>query len=207
MKNMLKSNNLIIKIVSIILLITMLTAILNCTKVYASVEADNKTREKAFEKAFTDWIEQFKSEDTPEEKRIVDYQMTGYGISSDLESEVLTANISFNVVPYSEENTVWQKAGNSCFVRFLVENGEYKLERISELPENYDKFVEKFEEYKKEHPEIDVKTEKVVENSQAKKADYNESNTVTKISIGVFAISLVVFILMLVLVIRIIKNK
>ena len=133
--------------------------------------------------------------------------MTGYGISSDLESEVLTANISFNVVPYSEENTVWQKAGNSCFIRFLVENGEYKLERISELPENYDKFVEKFEEYKKEHPEIDVKTEKVVENSQAKKADYNESNTVTKISIGVFAISLAIFILMLVLVIRIIKNK
>ena len=55
----------------------------------------------------------------------------------------LDVSIDFNVTPYSEENTVWETKGNNIgFIKFKKVNGEYEVERISEIPENYDKFVE-----------------------------------------------------------------
>ena len=62
-----------------------------------------------------------------------------------------------NVTPVNENNTTWSKCGDICFVVFSKVNDEYVVDKISRYPDNYDKFLEKFEEYKKNNSETDKK--------------------------------------------------
>lgn len=120
----------------------------------------------------------------------------------------LDVSIDFNVTPYSEENTVWETKGNNIgFIKFKKVNGEYEVERISEIPENYDKFLEKFEEYKSKHPDIlenNTKTQSIA----GKEDNYNANETIEKISNGVFTVSLIVGIIVgMIIILTICKKK
>ena len=178
------------------------------SRVFADYEGiENKKVKKAIETASSEWLDTFKSEDTPIEKRITGYELAGYGTSYIGNSE-LDVSVDFNVTPYSEENTVWETKGNNVgFIKFKKVDGEYEVERISEVPENYDKFLEKFEEYKSMNPEIlenDTQTQSIA----GKEENYNANETIEKISNGVFTVSLIVGIIVgIIIILTICKKK
>ena len=65
---------------------------------------DEVDKSEIVEKAFSEWIETFKSEDVPENKRIIDYKTGTIGVREANENEI-RASIEFIVTPVSEENT------------------------------------------------------------------------------------------------------
>lgn len=145
--------------------------ILFSTRVFATeyYNIDNKDRSKIFEKAFNEWIETYKGENVPEEERIIGYDFTGWGLA---ESNVnrIRVTLSFSVTPFSENN-IW-RTDNMCFLEMTNVNGEYQVDYISQIPRNYDKFLERFNEYK-----LTAQTEEA-------KTDYNidEQGIATNVS-------------------------
>ena len=178
------------------------------SRVFADYEGiENIKIRQAINTASSEWLDTFKSEETPIEKRITSYELVGYGISYNENGE-LDVSINFNVTPCSEENTVWETKGNNVgFIKFKKVDGEYEVERISEVPENYDKFLEKFEEYKSTNPEIlenDTQTQSIA----GKEENYNANETIEKISNGVFTVSLIVGIIVgMIIILTICKKK
>ena len=175
--------------------------------VFADYEGiENIKIRQAINTASSEWLDTFKSEEIPVEKRITSYELVGYGISYNENGE-LDVSINFNVTPCSEENTVWETKGNNVgFIKFKKVDGEYEVERISEVPENYDKFLEKFEEYKSTNPEIlenDTQTQSIA----GKEENYNANETIEKISNGVFTVSLIVGIIVGIIIILTIWKK
>ncbi len=175
--------------------------------VFADYEGiENIKIRQAINTAGSEWLDTFKSEEIPVEKRITSYELVGYGISYNENGE-LDVSINFNVTPCSEENTVWETKGNNVgFIKFKKVDGEYEVERISEVPENYDKFLEKFEEYKSTNPEIlenDTQTQSIA----GKEENYNANETIEKISNGVFTVSLIVGIIVGIIIILTIWKK
>lgn len=154
---------------------------------------DNKDRSGIITKAFSEWMETFKSEDTPENKRIISYQESGASISESNPNKI-KAIVNFIVEPVSKENTEWNysepipmtfkgmkynwRKKNQCFIEMTNVNGEYKVDYISNIPKNYDKFMESFEQYKKEHPDFGkeeiAKTEKVTIKPEEQKKYANQ---------------------------------
>lgn len=177
------------------------------SRVFANYEGiENIKIRQAINTASSEWLDTFKSEETPIEKRITSYELVGYGISYNENGE-LDVSINFNVTPYSEENTVWETKGNNIgFIKFKKINGEYEVEKISEVPENYDKFLEKFEEYKIKHPEI-LENDTQIQSVAGKEENYNANKTIEKISNGVFAVSLTVGIIVSMIIILTIYKK
>ena len=111
---------------------------------------ENKKRAEATEKALNEFLEKYKTEEVSEEERITDYYYTGYGLS-EMEDETteLKCTISFVVTPYLKENSTWEKGSQRCYASFDRIDGELILRDISLTPENYEKFLEAFEEYEK----------------------------------------------------------
>ena len=178
------------------------------SRVFADYEGiENIKIRQAINTASSEWLDTFKSEETPIEKRITSYELVGYGISYS-ENGGLDVSINFNVTPYSEENTVWETKGNNIgFIKFKKVNGEYEVERISEIPENYDKFLEKFEEYKSKHPDI-LENNTQTQSIAGKEENYNANGTIEKISNGVFTVSLIVGIIVgMIIILTICKKK
>lgn len=132
-----------------ILISTFIILILTSSSVFAA-EDENEKRKNAFIKALDSYMQTFMTEETPEEDRIVDYIYTGFGI--DYDSDKLKTSISFYVKPVNENNTTWSTHENICFATFSKVDDEYVLDKISRYPDNYDKFLERFEEYKKDNP-------------------------------------------------------
>ena len=188
--------------ISIILIIVCMS---NC--VFAiDYNKDKKERKEACQEALVNYLEPFKSESVPEAERIINYNFIGYSISYE-DDEKIKFSISFIVTPYSEENTIWEaRKENHCYATFKIENGEYKLERISKEPEKLEKFLERFEEYKRSHPEIEKKeTEAKVVPAQDDK--YYVEEKIKKVSINLFVISSVIFIVSLIIIIKLIKKN
>lgn len=124
-------------------------------------EKENKKREKVYETALKSYMEQFMLEETPEEDRIVSYEMNGYGMAQNGETEdKLYVSITFDVTPVNENNTTWSSYINHCFAVFSKTNDEYMLDRISRYPDHYDEFLERFEEYKRNKQE-QTETQKI----------------------------------------------
>lgn len=131
---------------------------------------DNVDRSNIYLKAFENWIETFKSNNTPEEDRIIDYKWGGYG-TDESNQEKIKATVDFTVTPYNKEHTNWyyaepkkvdyngqeftiQSEKNVCYIEMTNVNGEYQVDYISTTPKNYDKFLERFKEYKNNNSEI-----------------------------------------------------
>lgn len=164
---------------------------------------ENKKREEAFEKALVELLEKYKDESIPEDERILDYRYLGFGTSSVEEEELVKVHIDFIVTPYSSENTKWDDSNNICFAEFSKVDGEYKLKWISLVPRNYDKFLEKFEEYQKNIPD-NVETEIV----QGEKNEDLKSGKIQEMSSIIFILSSIVLILVILsIIIKLLKKR
>ena len=121
-----------------------------------------------------------------------------------IEKEYLNDKIHFIE---SGENLGFAKGNNIGFIKFKKVNGEYEVERISEIPENYDKFLEKFEEYKSKHPDI-LENNTQTQSIAGKEDNYNANETIEKISNGVFTVSLIAGIIVgIIIILTICKKK
>lgn len=166
------------KLYSIFILFGILILISSYVFASETVEIENKKRERAFKSALSSYMETFMKNETPEEDKIVSYEYSGFGTSKE-SNDKLSVSISFTVKPVNEDNSSWYKYNNICFASFLKENNEYVLEKISRVPDNYDKFLERFEEYKNVLQE-NTKTERVTIKSQVQ--DNLENQEIHKIS-------------------------
>ncbi len=145
--------------------------------VLATESTDSDERSEFIEGIFEDWIESYKSEEIPENRRITDYKLNKLGIRTISDNEYI-ADIEFVVTPVSIENTewnygepeiglweghefIWYVKTNICYIKIKVENGEYQVEYIRETPEGYDEFEKRFEEYKKTHPQEEVESTQI----------------------------------------------
>lgn len=149
-------------------------------------------------------LEKYKTEDVKEEERIIDYRWEGLGGGVPDEQGITKLTINFTVIPYLEENSEWKKDFRYiAFAQVSVENKEYKIDKISLEPENYDKFLEKFEEYQKSQPEI-VEVQAV----SAEKTEELKTNKIEKMSNVIFISSGSVFIVLIIgIVVNVVKNK
>ena len=164
--------------------------------VLATESTDSDERSKFIEGVFEDWIESYKSEEIPENRRITDYKLNTLGIRTISDNEYI-ADIEFVVTPVSIENTewnygepeiglwgghefIWYVKTNICYIKIKVENGEYQVEYIGETPEGYEEFEKRFEEYKKTHPQEEVENTQIqgeeTENSLANQEIEKMSN-------------------------------
>lgn len=185
------------KLCSIVILFGILILISNSVFATENWQKENKKRETAYKAALESYLEPFKAEEIPEEDRIKDYIYTGFGDGIDGH-----VTISFQVTPVNENNTTWSKNWNYCFAVFSKVNDEYVLEKISRYPDNYDKFLERFEEYKKNNTEniTQIKGEELTTNLASQEIE-NMTNTIyTSCSIILLAIIIMISI-------KVIKNK
>lgn len=153
-----------------VIMIMAITSISNI--VFADEILTTQEKNTIAEQFFEDWIEAYKNEDVPENRRITDYSMGSIGMHDISENEFL-ATIEFTVTPVSIENTewnygepetilwdghpfIWYVKNNICYIKIKMENGEYQVEYIRETPEGYDEFTQRFEEYKKTHEQEEV---------------------------------------------------
>lgn len=162
------------------------------TQVFALEDwgARNKKIDDAVNKALSEYMEPYKSEAVAENERIISYQYRGGSFDYSKESEgIFKASINFDVEPYSEENTIWRLMDNYLFIEYEIIDDEYIVKSVSTTPENYDKFLERFEEYKK-NGFATVENQAI----QAEKTEDLESSQIEKMSNIIFVISAIVLI-------------
>lgn len=197
-----------------ILLGLILVAVLfsNINLVYASIGSYEKidlTKEKICK-----YMDSFKENTVPEEVRIKDYQIQTIGDFGDKE-EKISSFAQVMITPYLEdskwkENAIMQNYNEKVFSMIFVEMsedeyGNYVVDYIADTPKNYDKFLEKFEEYKKEHPEAlqnETKTNEEIEKISATKNNFtsvNEEIAKTSNIIKICCISTIVIVAIVIL--------
>lgn len=152
-------------------------------------EVENKKREEATQKALSTLLEKYKTEEVPEEERILEYRWNGYGVRK-IEDETTEFNctINFSVTPYLDENSVWDDSREMCFAEFDRIDGELVLRNISLEPEEYDEFVKAFEEYEKKQEDVVEITGVLPEESM----NLENENQIDKLSDLIFVGSAVV---------------
>ena len=192
--------------------------------VFATESTDSNERSEIVEEIFKEWIESYKSDETPENRRIIDYKLNTLGIRTISDNEYI-ANIEFVVTPVSIENTewnysepeiivyhghecIWYAKTNMCYIRIKVENGDYQVEYIGEAPEGYDEFEKRFEEYKKTYSQEEVENIQIQgEETDNQLANQEIEKMSNGIVIGCSAVLLVVICLVGVKVIKYRKNN
>ena len=192
--------------------------------VFATESTDSSERSKIVEDIFKEWIESYKSGETPENRRIIDYKLNTLGIRTISDNEYI-ADIEFVVTPVSIENTewnygepeiglweghevIWYVKTNICYIKIKVENGNYQVEYIGETPEGYDEFEKRFEEYKKAHSQEEVENIQIQgEETDNQLANQEIEKMSNGIVIGCSAVLLVVICLVGVKVIKYRKNN
>ena len=197
------------KIYSGIILFIALILISNLAFATEYWEKENKKIETACELALDSYMKTFMTEETPEEDRIKDYTFSGYGMSKGEDENKLYMHISMHITPFNENNTTWSKNGDICFVVFSKVNDEYVVDRISRYPDNYDKFLERFEEYKNSNSETDKKETISIQGESQKNLATQEIQKINNgLMIG-FAILFIISSISLVMFVRkkITKNK
>ncbi len=189
--------------------------------VFATESTDSNERSEIVEEIFKEWIESYKSDETPENRRIIDYKLNTLGIRTISDNEYI-ANIEFVVTPVSIENTewnygepeiglweghevIWYVKTNICYIRIKVENGDYQVEYIGETPEGYDEFYERFEEYKKTHSQEEVENVQI----QGEETDNQLANQeIEKMSNGiVIGCSIILFVIISFTIVKVIRHK
>lgn len=164
-------------------------------------EIENKKVETACKVALDSYMKTFMNDETSEEDRIKDYTFSGYGMSNGEDKNKMYMYITMNIIPVNENNTTWSKNSNICFVVFSKVNDEYVVDKISRYPDNYDKFLEKFEEYKKNNSETDKKETISVQGKSEKNLASQEIQKISNdliIGFGILfiisSISLIIFV-------------
>ena len=189
--------------------------------VFATESTDSNERSEIVEEIFKEWIESYKSDETPENRRIIDYKLNTLGIRTISDNEYI-ADIEFVVTPVSIQNTewnygepeiglweghevIWYVKTNICYIRIKVENGDYQVEYIGETPEGYDEFYERFEEYKKTHSQEEVENVQI----QGEETDNQLANQeIEKMSNGiVIGCSIILFVIISFTIVKVIRHK
>lgn len=189
--------------------------------VLATENSDSDKRNEFIEGVFEEWIESYKSEEVPENRRITDYKLNTFGMRTISDNEYI-ANIEFVVTPVSIENTewnygepeiglweghevIWYVKTNICYIRIKVENGDYQVEYIGEAPEGYDEFEKRFEEYKKTYSQEEVENIQI----QGEETDNQLANQeIEKMSNGiVIGCSVVLLIVICLVCVKVIKYR
>ena len=140
------------KIYSIFIVFGILILISNTAFARNYNNYEHKKIEEACKSALDSYMQTFMTEETPEEDRIKDYSYSYYMSNKRENDDKLYVNIDFHVTPENKENTTWNKGISYCFASFSKVDGEFVLDEISRYPDNYDEFLERFEEYKKNNP-------------------------------------------------------
>lgn len=203
------------KILSMMMIFILTLVIFNKVIAIEYREIDDTDRYDIITQAFSEWMDTFKSEDSPENKRILDYQIGTVGTSESNKNKI-RATIEFKVTPFSKENTQWNYTeevetiiingeefeeshpDNICFLEMTNIKGKYQVDYIAETPKGYDEFLRRFEEYKVNLPKT-VTTEII----QGQKTDNNLSNQKIKkmshiIMIGCSIVLLVMIVFMMI---------
>lgn len=164
---------------------------------------DSVNREETWKPYAEEWLEKFKSEETPIEKRITDYSLNGWGVGQNNKNKI-SIEFHFEVTPVDENNTEWENPRrNNGYIEMTYIDGEFQLDYIGEIPQGYDKFLEEFEEWKKTHS----KTETVVTQGENVELNSVQEQEVNKMSTGIVASCTAVLLVIGALVIfRIIKS-
>lgn len=167
--------------------------ILICTTQVFALEAwgeRNKKMDEAVNSTLKEYMEPYKAETVPENERVISYQYRGGSFDYSKEDEgILKISIQYDVEPYSKENTIWRLMDNYLFVTYSIVDDNYVVKEISETPENYDKFLERFEEYKKNgNKNVEVQTVQ-----GEKMEDINSSKEIEKMSNIIFIVSAITF--------------
>lgn len=151
----------------------------------SSVNVDYKKREEFLKKSLDEFLSQYMGEDVPENERIISYELSGLGLTSQYDDEILKYYLSFKVDPYSKENTIWENTtkDNMCFINFKTTDEGYELERISLIPEHYEEFMEEFEKYKANLSEENTEIQTVQAESQE---NYLTNQEIETMSNGIF---------------------
>ena len=173
-------------------------------KVDWETRVDNVDRADIWRKEAENWLDSFKSEETPIEKRITDYKISGWTINANNENEI-RIQFYFEVTPVDGNNTAWEMPERS-FGNLEMTNvdGEYKLDYISEYPQNYDKFLEEFEKWKEENST----KETIVVPSESRNLNASQEQEIDRMSTGIVAVCIGVLAVVSVLVVmKIIKLK
>lgn len=189
------------KIYSGIILFIVLILISNFVFATEYWEIENKKIETACKVALDSYMKTFMKDETPEEDKIKDYIFSGYGMSKGEDKNKLYMYITMKITPINENNTTWSKHGDICFVVFSKLNDEYVVDKISRYPDNYDKFLEKFEEYKKNNSETDKKETILIQGKSEKNLASQEIQKISNgliIGFGILfvisSISLIIFV-------------
>ena len=165
---------------------------------------DNVKRDDIWQSSVNEWLETFKTEETPIEKRITDYRIGGWSPQYNNEDRI-KVTFYFGVVPVDENNTEWEVPKRCMgFIDMIKEDGEYKVKYLSEYPQGYNEFMEEFEKWKEENST----TETIVVPSETRNLNVSKEQEIDKLSSGIVAISIGILAIISVLaIIKIIKLK
>lgn len=152
----------------------------------------NEARMEFAKEAFAEWMENLKSEETEENRRILSYQIGGYGYSAPDENKIVSMDISFRVEPASEISEWKNDVVYRAYIKVAEnENSEFEIKYLSDKPENWDKFLERYNEWEKENADK-IEVNSVQGESEEKLVEPDEittmSNVISIISASVFAI-------------------
>ena len=178
------------------------------TQVFAFEDADkeNKKREKAYEEAVSILMENYKRETVPEEERVIEYKLNGWGLTYEEKDEnKFGCTITFEVEPFSEGNSRWKgnHKSNYCFAEFSKVDGEYNVDWVSFTPRYYDEFLERFEEYKKNGNKVVN-----VEATPAEKTEELHTSQIEKMSNIIFIISaIILLIVVFAVIVKIVRKR
>jgi len=181
------------------------------TAVFADAhwEKENKLREETFKNTLNEYLQEFMNDSTPEQDRIKKFEFSGYGVSNSnkefVEENKLAVSITFNVEPYNEDNTTWLKYNNHCFAKYTkTEDGNYKLDSISRYPDNYDKFMQKFEEWKQNGKQV-AQTETV--SIKGENNNILASKELQTINFGILTICGLIFAISIISFVVVLRNR
>lgn len=164
---------------------------------------DNVNREVIWKSEVEAWLDTFKTEETPIEKRITDYRINGYSPRYNNENKI-KINFFFEVTPVDENNTEWNIHGEFGFIEMTNVDGEYQLDYLSNVPKGFDKFLEEFEKWK----ETNSTTETIVIPSETRNLNASQEQEINKLSTGIVAVCVGVLTVLAVLaLIKIMKFK
>ena len=113
---------------------------------------------------FNNWIEQYMREDTPENEKILNYDVgtAGYSTTQD-NSGIIKVTFDFTAETASKDS-IWKNFiqgesnyldRNTCYIELEVLDEEnYQINYIGAEPKNLAEFQKQFEKYQEEHKEV-----------------------------------------------------
>ena len=168
----------------VILLISLFIRLLNIENFATEKKLGSYKKIDLIEKEFEKYMQTFTGDLVQEESRIKDYQIQNIGDFGDKDRKI-SGFVQIFITPYIEnstwkKNAIMQNYNGKIFSMIFIEmseneEGEYVVDYIGDTPKNYDKFLEEFEKYKKENPEILEEQNTNIEKSHAIQTNFESA--------------------------------